>query len=80
MKRKVSRIEMTEMLLKLDEAKETNLKTISSIEGSLKGYGGQHRDNRIIFKQQIAQLKETMLEQEELYKTIVNQLYQRVNK
>lgn len=80
MKRKISRIEMSEMLVKLDEAKETNLQTISSIEDSLKGYGGQHRDNRIIFKQQIAQLKETMLEQEELYKSIVNQLHQRVNK
>ena len=71
---------MTEMLLKLDEAKESNLKMISSIEDSLKGYGGQDRDNQIIFKQQIAQLKETMLEQEELYKTIVDQLHKRVNK
>ena len=80
MRRKVSRIEMTEMLLKLDEEKETNLKMISSFEDSLKGCGGQYRDNRIIFKQEIAQLKKTMIKQEELYKTIVNQLHTRVNK
>ena len=80
MKSKVSRLEMSEMLVKLDEAKETNLKMISSFEDSLKGCGGQYRDNRIIFKQQIAQLKATREEQEELYKSIVNQLYQRVNK
>ena len=66
MKYNLSRVELAEMLLQLVEARETNHKLIEMKQDSLKGVGGFDRDNRIIWKQEIAELKEVMREQEEI--------------
>jgi hypothetical protein len=66
MKYNLSRVELAEMLLQLEEARETNHKLIEMKQDSLKGVGGFDRDNRIIWKQEIAELKEVMREQEEI--------------
>ena len=68
MKDKLARVELAEMLLQLEEARETNHKLIEMKQDSLKGVGGFDRDNRIIWKQEIAELKEVMREQEEIRK------------
>ena len=68
MKDNLSRVELTQMLLDLETARETNLKLIEMIEDSLNGIGGTMRENRVIWKQEIAELKEVMREHEEIRK------------
>ena len=66
MKDNLSRVELAEMLLQLEEQKENNHKLIQMLEDSLNGMGGTMRENRVIWKQEIAELKEVMREQEEI--------------
>jgi|TARA_Y100000289_G_scaffold55007_1_gene57794 hypothetical protein len=68
MKDNLSRVELAEMLLQLEEQKENNHKLIQMLEDSLNGMGGTMRENRVIWKQEIAELKEVMREQEEIRK------------
>tara|TARA_R100001510_G_C7631976_1_gene190678 strand:- start:383 stop:664 length:282 start_codon:yes stop_codon:yes gene_type:complete len=70
MKDKLSRVELTQMLLDIETARETNLKLIEMLEDSLKGMGGTMRENRIIWKQEIAELKEAMSEQDKIRKRL----------
>ena len=71
MKDNLSQVELAEMLLQLEEARETNLKLIEMKQDSLKGVGGFDRNNKIIWKQEIAELKEVMREQEEIRKKLL---------
>ena len=80
MEKKVTRLEMSEMLVKLDECKETNDKLIAELDNSLKGMGAYFPKNREFYLSQKEQLQKVMEEQEELYKSIVLSLYNRVNK
>ena len=70
MKDKLSRVELTQMLLDIETARETNLKLIEMLEDSLKGMGGTMRENSIIWKQEIAELKEAMSEQDKIRKRL----------
>jgi hypothetical protein len=76
MKDKLARVELAEMLLQLEEAKENNHKLIEMLEESLNGMGGTMRENRIIWKQDIAELKEVMREQEQIRKKCLIQYVQ----
>ena len=80
MEKQVTRLEMSEMLVKLDEAKETNVKLIAEIDKSLGGIGGSIAENRAFYLMVKSKLAKVMTEQEELYKSIVLSLYNRVNK
>ena len=80
MEKPVTRLEMSEMLVKLDEAKETNEKLIAELDNSLKGVGGNYINTREFYRNEKAKLQKVMKEQEELYKSIVLSLYNRVNK
>lgn len=80
MKKEVTRLEMSEMLVKLDEAKETNDKLMAELDNSLKGGGSFFIENRKYYKREKEELQKVMEEQEELYKSIVLSLYNRVNK
>tara|TARA_R100000329_G_scaffold36521_1_gene34392 strand:+ start:1610 stop:1852 length:243 start_codon:yes stop_codon:yes gene_type:complete len=80
MEKQVTRLEMSEMLVKLDEAKETNVKLIAEIDKSLGGIGGSIAENREFYLMEKSKLAKVMTEQEELYKSIVLSLYNRVNK
>jgi len=76
MKDKLARVELAEMLLQLEEAKENNHKLIEMLEESLNGMGGTMRENRIIWKQDMAELKEVMREQEQIRKKCLIQYVQ----
>jgi hypothetical protein len=80
MEKEVTRLEMSEMLVKLDEAKETNEKLIAELDNSLKGIGARFPENREFYLSEKSELSKVMEEQEELYKSIVLSLYNRVNK
>ena len=71
MKDNLSRVELAKMLLQLEEQKENNHKLIQMLEDSLNGMGGTMRENRVIWKQEIAELKEVMREQEEIRKKLL---------
>tara|TARA_R100001460_G_scaffold34942_1_gene67626 strand:- start:2275 stop:2547 length:273 start_codon:yes stop_codon:yes gene_type:complete len=71
MKDNLSRVELAQMLLDLETSRETNLKLIEMLQDSLNGMGGIMRENRIIWKQEIAELKEAMREQEEIRKKLL---------